>query len=499
MVSNTLGLKRVYYKLINRLSMQQKTDPQDFEKRFRECDDKFNTIFKRTSAASKIIGRDLTILKVNDALAELMGYSASEIEGTKILEHACEDYRKHWHELQMELWSNEVPFFKLQACLYKKDKSLVWVNVTTILFEDQGETYGFTVLDDITALKDFEESQKRLNMALKYSKMAVWQMSLKNNAVHRSEGHDELFGYDSLQPQWTIESYLPLILEEDRPKFLSAIRSLPDHKSMDLQLRLITKDGSLKWVNFQGKIEDDPSGNADKVLGTIADITRDKLAERHKDDFISIASHELKTPITSLKTSLQLLARMQEDLPDRLKALVVQSNRSVDKIVVLVNDLLNASKTYQDQLNLKKTTFNLYKVIEESSGHLRLEGSHDVDISGPSDLMVTADAERIERVIINFLSNAIKYAPNARKVNINIEKTGAEAKVSVTDYGPGIPEAKLSLLFNRHYQAGKLDTQYTGLGLGLFISSEIIKKHGGAIGVDSKVGSGSTFWFTIPL
>jgi two-component system CheB/CheR fusion protein len=190
---------------------------------------------------------------------------------------------------------------------------------------------------------------------------------------------------------------------------------------------------------------------------------------------------------------------MQEDLPDRLKALVAQSNRSVDKIVVLVDDLLNASKTYQDQLNLKKTTFNLYKVIEESSGHLRLEGSHDVDISGPSDLMVTADAERIERVIINFLSNAIKYAPNARKVNINIEKAGAAAKVSVTDYGPGIPEAKLSLLFNRHYQAGKLDTQYTGLGLGLFISSEIIKRHGGAIGVDSKMGSGSTFWFTLPL
>jgi PAS domain S-box-containing protein len=226
--------------------MQQKTDPQDFEKRFRECDDKFNTVFKLTSAASKIIASDLTILKVNDALAELMGYSASEIEGTKILEHACEDYRKHWHELQMELWSNEVPFFKLQACLYKKDKSLVWVNVTTILFKDQGKTFGFTILDDITGLKDFEESQKRLNMALKYSKMAVWQMSLKNNAVHRSEGHDELFGYDRLQPKWTIESYLPLIWEEDRPKFLSAIRSLPDHKSVDHPICMIMRKQRLR-------------------------------------------------------------------------------------------------------------------------------------------------------------------------------------------------------------------------------------------------------------
>lgn len=479
--------------------MTQTTDPQDYKKRFLECDDKFNTIFKRTSAASKIIGSDLTILKVNDALAELMGYDASDIEGTKILDHACEEYREHWHDLQMALWSNEVPFFKLQACLHKKDRSLIWVNVTTILFKDQGETFGFTVLDDVTGLKHFEESEKRLNIALKYSKMAVWELDLDNNTIYRSDGHDEIFGYEEPQANWTADSYLPLILDEDRPKFQAAIQSLNENRLVDIQLRLKTVDGTVKWVNFQGKTEEDESGRPVKVLGTIADITKDKLVEQHKDDFISIASHELKTPITSLKTSLQLLDRMKDGLTDKLKLLIQQANRSIDKMVMLVDDLLNASKNYKNQLDLKKSTFNLYKVIEECCSHLRLEGTHEVDIIGPAYLEVNADPERIERVIINMLSNAVKYAPEARQVQITLETQNAYAKVSVTDYGNGIPESKLSLLFDRHYQAEQMERQYTGLGLGLFISAEIIKKHEGEIGVTSEMGKGSTFWFTIPV
>lgn len=479
--------------------MKKETGSPDFEKRFLECNDKFNTIFKQTSAASKIIASDLTILKANDALAELLGYSTAEIEGSKILDHACEEYKQHWHELQMALWSKKVPFFKLQACLHKKDQSLVWVNVTTILFNDEGETFGFTVLDDYTGLKRFEESEKRLNMALKYSKMAVWELDLKDNTVYRSEGHDEIFGYDQQQENWNIETYFPHLWDEDLPKFRAAINSLPESNMIDLQVRLVTGDGSVKWVNFQGKTETDARGKPLKVLGTIGDITKDKLIERHKDDFISIASHELKTPITSLKTSLQLLDRMKDGLADRLKTLILQANRSVNKIIMLVDDLLNASKTYRDQLDLKKTTFNLYKVAEECCDYLRIEGFPQVVINGPEELEVNADAERIERVIVNLLGNAVKYAPESKEIDIRIEQLATTVKVSVTDQGPGISADKLPLLFDRYYQANSVESQYSGLGLGLFISAEIIRKHGGEIGVDSKVGEGSTFWFKIPI
>lgn len=478
--------------------MPREIDQQDFEQRFLECNEKFNTIFRLTSTASKIIASDLTILKVNDALAGLLGYTAEEIEGTKIMEHACEEYKAHWSELQKAIWSGTVPFFKLQACLHRKDKTLVWVNVTTILFEDQGETYGFTILDDITGLKHFEESEKRLNIALRYSKMAVWEFDLNEKAVYRSEGHDEIFGYESQQENWTIEHYYPHIWEDDLEKFKMAVESLSEGHIMDQQVRLITRDGSVKWVHFQGKTETDDNGKPIKLLGTISDITSEKLIERHKDDFISIASHELKTPITSLKISLQLLDRMKEGLSGSLKGLVLQANRSINKIVLLVDDLLNASKTYKNQLDLKKTPFNLYKTVKECINQMRIKGSHEIVINGPQALEINADAERIERVIINLLSNAVKYAPSSEKITIQIEQVDTMAKVSVTDQGGGIAPEKLPLLFDRYYQGNNEREHYSGLGLGLFISAEIIKKHGGEIGVLSEQGKGSTFWFTVP-
>jgi two-component system CheB/CheR fusion protein len=479
--------------------MQEEGNIKDFEKRFLECDNKFETIFKLTSAASKIIAPDLTILKVNDALAELLGYSAAEIEGTKIFDYACEEYKERWQKLQMELWSNEVPSFKLQACLYKKDKTVVWVNVTSILYQDEGKTYGFTVLDDVTDLRRFQESERRLNMALKYSKLAVWEFDLNSKLISRSESHDEIFGYDRQQETWTLDSYIPHVWDEDQPRFKAALNAASQGQKMDQQVRLITVDGTVKWVNFQATPETDADGRPMKMLGTIADITKDKLNERYKDDFISIASHELKTPITSLKASLQLLERMNDGMGDTAKSMLLTANKSVGKITLLIDDLLNANKSNSEQLHLKKTNFNLYKVIEECCGQLWFQSSHEIVLQGPQHLEINADAERIERVVVNLLTNAIKYGPDSNELLIQIEQDAAMAKVSVTDHGIGIAPEKIPLLFDRYYQADSVADHYSGLGLGLFISAEIIKKHGGEIGVDSIQGKGSTFWFTIPV
>jgi two-component system CheB/CheR fusion protein len=336
-------------------------------------------------------------------------------------------------------------------------------------------------------------------MALKYSKLAVWELNLDSKMFFRSESHDEIFGYDDRQENWTLDSYIPHIMDEDLPKFKAAINCIPEGRRMDQQVRLITNDGRVKWINFQAMPEEDDRGKTRKILGTIADITKDKLSERHKDDFISIASHELKTPITSLKASLQLLDRMEPVMYNNAKALVLTANKSIDKIILLVDDLLNVGKTYQEQLSLKKTKFNLYKVIEECCGQVGFQSAQDIVVEGPGNLEINGDAERIERVVINLLTNAFKYAPDSSLVHILIEQQTTMAKVSVTDQGIGIAPEKIPLLFDRYYQVDSLEGHYSGLGLGLFISAEIIKKHGGEIGVYSQQGQGSTFWFTVPI
>jgi two-component system CheB/CheR fusion protein len=235
-------------------------------------------------------------------------------------------------------------------------------------------------------------------------------------------------------------------------------------------------------------------------VGTATDIHELRLLQQQKDDFISIASHELKTPITALKASLQLLNRMKHDpSPTILPILIEQSNKSLDKVSVLIQDLLYANKVNEGQLHLNQKPFILYKLIDDCCHYIRIEDLFTIITEGDRELEVYADADRVNQVVINFINNAIKYAPESKDIHVCIERMNDMAKVSVIDKGPGIPPEKMQYLFDRYYRVDTSGSQYSGLGLGLYISSEIIKRHNGQIGVNSEIGKGSTFWFTLPL
>jgi PAS domain S-box-containing protein len=246
------------------------------------------------------------------------------------------------------------------------------------------------------------------------------------------------------------------------------------------------------------------NGEVVGVLDTAMEVTQQVRAHREiqqrKDDFISIASHELKTPITSLSAALQLLDRMKDNpKPDALKQMIGQANRSAGKINRLVEDLLNVTSIQAGRMQLHKTRFKLGNLLEDCCTHVRSLGRFEVTITGDMDLEVKADEHRIEQVVINFVNNAIKYAPDSHAINLHISQVDNEARVAVTDYGAGIAQKDLPQLFDRFYRSGPDTEHYSGLGLGLYISAEIIKRHDGDIGVDSKIGEGSTFWFTLPM
>jgi PAS domain S-box-containing protein len=502
-------------------------DSENFEMRFLECEDKFNTVFNLTSAASKIINSDLTILKVNQALADLLGFTTEEIEGTKILDYACEEYKKYWHDLQDGLWSHKLPFFKLDACLLKKDKTIVWVHVTTILYNDKGETYGFTVLDDFTYRKNFEESEKQLKAALEQSKQV--QDKLRDNEHRLSqilETMAEGVGIIDTQGQLTYanpmaQKILGLkqteILERtfydakwqnlridgtplpknEHPMQTAMMTGKPVY---DYELAVQPTHGERIYISVNAAPIQDESGNTIAGIGTFMDVTNRRKLTSQKDEFISVASHELRTPVTSLKASLQLLNKMKSDpSPLMLPKLIEQANRSLDKVSLLISDLLNASRMNDGQLQLNKSTFTVANLINECCDHIRVAGRYTIITEGDLGLQVYADAGRIDQVIINLVNNSMKYAPDSKEIIVRIEKMSDMVKVSVVDQGLGIPADKIAHLFERYYRADANSIQYSGLGLGLYICAEIIKKHGGSIGVNSKLGEGSTFWFTLPL
>lgn len=138
-------------------------------------------------------------------------------------------------------------------------------------------------------------------------------------------------------------------------------------------------------------------------------------------------------------------------------------------------------------------------MINDCCLHIRSTESHEIVLKGELDLQVTADEQQIDQVLINLINNAVKYAPKSKQIIINVESQQHAVKVSVTDFGPGIPADQITHIFERYYQADRTGAELSGIGLGLYICAEIIEKHGGKIGVDSTVGQGSSFWFTLPL
>jgi signal transduction histidine kinase len=221
-----------------------------------------------------------------------------------------------------------------------------------------------------------------------------------------------------------------------------------------------------------------------------------------KDEFMNIASHELKTPITSMKAYLQLVS--QKILPvikdQQLSLFIEKANKQVDKLVGLINDLLDVTKIQAGKMDYIFSTFNISEVIKDSVEEAKsTTATHDFVIELEEDVNITGDKMRIEQVLTNFLSNAIKYSPEGKQVIIKLIKEDSRVKISVKDYGIGIEEDQLAYIFDRFFRVESNINKFFGLGLGLYISTEVIKRHQGTFGVESKHNEGSTFWFAIPV
>lgn len=268
------------------------------------------------------------------------------------------------------------------------------------------------------------------------------------------------------------------------------------------QIRFQDAVGTFQWYMVRAVALLDEEGKVSKWMGSCTDINEHVTAIEKLDEFISVASHELKTPITTLKASLQLMNKFKNtDAASKiLPKLIEQSNRSADKISSLVTDLLNTGNLKEGQMQLQKTRFNVLQLLKESCQHVASDGFYELVINAAPDLEIIADEHRIDQILINFVNNAIKYAPNSKQIFLAAELIeDAGVKISVRDTGPGIAAEKLPYVFERYYRIDNSGLNYSGLGLGLYICAEIVRKHGGRIGVESQPGTGTTFWFALPL
>ncbi|WP_262147504.1 ATP-binding protein [Chryseobacterium foetidum] len=465
-------------------------------------------ITKAPIAFGILRGDDLIVETANEMILKVWRKDRDVI-GKPIREALPELKDQPYFDILANVLKTGKPFFGNTAKAILEDEGVLHEGWFDFIYEplkdENGNTSSIIVIanevtDRINKKEELENLNQRYELALKAGQLGTYTLDLKTGKMICSDVCKSNYGRSS-SDRFDFDDFIETVVPEHRKMVSEKVNdSIKSGMPYNSEYLIQRPDGSFHWMNASGLPSYDADGNPAFMTGVTSNVTKRKNYETQKDDFLSIASHELKTPITSLKASIQLLDRLKnKPTHEKIPKLIEQSTKSIEKLTGLVDDLLNLNRLSGGRMELVKTEFNVSEMLESCCEFTRLTDSHKVKITGDQNIKAFADEDRIDQVVVNFLNNAVKYASQSKEFHLNIEKTDDFIKIGVQDFGDGIDEEIQPYLFERYFRANHEEKHYSGLGLGLYISAEIIKRHGGEIGVESKKGNGSTFWFTLPV
>lgn len=364
---------------------------------------------------------------------------------------------------------------------------------------DVARWYGTAT--DIDELKQTEQaliaSKQYFQKLADAAPVLIWQAGLDKGCYYFNKGWLEFTGRTLEQEQGN--GWAEGVHPDDLKRCLEIYTTCFDRReAFIMEYRLRRHDGEYRWLLDHGVPTYDYNSIFTGFLGTCVDIHEKKTAEAQKDAFIHIAGHELRTPLTSLMGYVGLLLR-EKDNSEQTTQYLRKCYYSALKMRGLVNDFLDFSKVQQGQLSFKITTFNFDKLVSETVENLQLSNpSHQILLVGKTENVLHGDRGRIEQVITNLLNNAIKYSPKQNKVEVTLENAQDAVLMRVKNYGVGIEPDELNHIFEKFHRASNAG-KVKGMGLGLYISKEIVDFHKGTITVNSKLGEGSEFIVRLPV
>jgi two-component system CheB/CheR fusion protein len=360
---------------------------------------------------------------------------------------------------------------------------------------------------DISELKkiqnELDRSNKMLTLATESAEIGTWSIDANTQELISSLGFRKIFGF-SLDREITFENVLAQILSDHRSLFIESFKaSINTGEKFELDCPVhVLQDEKVRWVRVIGNLTYSKAGKAEYLTGILQDITDYKLDDIRKNDFISIVSHELKTPLTSLNGFIQILLPRAQKSEDELAAKFLnKANNQVKRMTALINGFLNVSLLEKGKIHLERQLFQIDELVEEIAEEVSSSTStHNIIKLSGCKVTVNADREKIGQVINNILSNAVKYSPKQSSIEINCMESTSSVQVSIKDEGAGINPSDQQKLFDRYFRIERKDlSMIPGFGIGLYLSSEIIQRHNGKIWVESEIGMGSKFCFSLPL
>jgi two-component system, sensor histidine kinase and response regulator len=467
----------------------------------------FSKAVEQSSASIVITDLNGLIEYVNQGFVDITGYTREEIMGknTRILKSGLTSpgtYQNLWKTIILgKEWKGEF-------CNKKKNGEFYWEQVSISPVKNaEGKTINFlAVKNDITDLKKTEdalrENREQLNLALTAAKMGTFVWDIVHDKRIWDDNVHRLFGIKLKSFSGSTKEFLRLIHPDDRGKVQADLDKAIKTGIYDTEYRAVWPGGNIAYIAARGKVYYDKSKKPVKMVAVCWDITELKNLDQRKDDFITIAGHELRTPVSAIKIMNQILQEMLADNPRALKYLKKIENQSQIQST-LINDLLSVSKIQTGKLEINKRQFNLQNLTRETVEDMQeTTKEHKIIFKTNTNtgIEIFTDEERVRQVLVNFCSNAIKFSPDEKKIIVEIKTNQKEAVVSVSDFGIGIPKTNHSKIFDRFYRVyGSGNKSYPGLGMGLYISYQIIKLLGGKMWFESAPGKGSTFYFSLPF
>jgi PAS domain S-box-containing protein len=471
---------------------------------------------------SNIIGVSFTnrngaIIDANDHFLRMMGYTREELITNNLNwrrmtppEYATLD-REALEEIERD-GAVSHPYAK--DYISKNGKRIPVLAGGASIDKARGEIVTFVI--DMRQQKQMEEEIRRgkdqLEIILQNVANGITVHDRQGNILYTNDVAAKMIGFSSAQAMLnaSFEGYQQIlnrfIVKDEEGKLISTDdfpgrRALREKRTVRVLFEYTdTLTGHTNWslVKSQPIINED--GQAQLVVNVMTDISEQQALEQRKNEFISMASHELKTPVTALKGFANLLQRRSKRQEDQ-QALhyLSRMDGQLNKLANLINDLLDLSKIQAGNFALQEETIDLTALIDEIIENIQgTTSTHSIHFTETEPLYIKGDKDRLGQVLINLLTNAIKYSPGASTVIVRATTDEAQVTVSVQDFGIGITEIHQQHVFERFYQVtDPQEKTYPGLGIGLYIAHDIIKRHHGTMWVESSKGKGATFFFTV--
>jgi len=437
---------------------------------------------------------------VSPSSESVWGYKDSELVGKCFTEIIVEDdIEDTLNALDtIKLSASSMPIENRVVCPDGKIISVLWS-----VFWSESEDILYCVAHDITARKMFEkvlkESEERTRTIMESLPVGLIVIDENGKIRLANKKTESMFG--SRQSDLVGRNLSTLLKSSDSPPKENWMEELINSSSGHImELNAVRRDN---LCEFPVELSSNKTqmGNKDAHLVAMLDVSERHEIERLKREFVAMVSHDLKTPLSSVRGMLVLLsAGAAGELPPKAGPIVQSAEEQLERLIKLINDLLDVQKMESGKFSVELKDVSIRALLEESFDAVEQvadDSGVTIEISG-GDERVLADPDRILQVIINLLSNAIKFSPRESKVNMRIVNEADFVEVRVEDQGRGIKKEFQETIFERFKQVEKLDsTEKKGTGLGLAICKMIVEEHGGAIGVDSEDGKGSTFWFRL--